>query len=184
MPNKPVRLAPGPSLRALGEAGAAGDDLELCMAAVAGRRDRAAFGRLVQHFAPRLIGFFAEGGADPAEAEDIALETLAMLWRDAAHYDPRKTTLSAWVFVIARNLRLEGGAAPELPCAGAGERVADLSAAIDGLPREEAAALRLSFADAAPDAAFARALALPREGGKGLLRLAMANLRAALEGGT
>ena len=125
MLRKPVRPAPGPSLRAVGAA-ATGDDLDLCMAAVLSHGDKAAFGRLVQHFAPRLIGFFVQDRASRAEtarasraqAEEIALETLAALWRDAALYDPRQTTLAAFVFVLARNLLVERAAGPGLACAG------------------------------------------------------------------
>jgi RNA polymerase sigma-70 factor (ECF subfamily) len=115
MSRKTVRLAPGPSLRAVGEAGGAtGDDLDLCMAAVATKADKAAFGRLVQHFAPRLIGFFVERGARRAEAESLTLETLAALWRDAALYDSRRAALAAFVFVLARNLTIERAAGAEL----------------------------------------------------------------------
>jgi len=124
MPRKPVRRAHGPSLLAIGEPGAAGVDLDLCMAAVSGKGDKAAFGRLVQHFAPRLIGFFAQEGVFRAEAEEIAVETLATLWRDAGLYDVRRTTLGAFVFVIVRNLRLERAVSPELVCAEAGEEMA------------------------------------------------------------
>ena len=115
MSRKTVRLAPGPSLRAVGEAGGAtGDDLDLCMGAVAAKADKAAFGRLVQHFAPRLIGFFVQRGARRAEADELALETLEALWRDAALYDPRRAGLAAFVFVLARNLCLERAMGPEL----------------------------------------------------------------------
>ena len=119
MPRK-LRRAPGPRLCAVGEAGASGDELDSCIAAVAGDADRAAFGRLVQHFAPRLIGFFVAGGAARFEAEAMTLEALTALWRDAACLDARHTTLAAFVFVIARNLSRERLGGPELVCAGAG----------------------------------------------------------------
>lgn len=138
MPRKSVRRAPGPSLRAVGEAGAPGVDLDLCMAAVTDKGDRAAFGRLVQHFAPRLIGFFVSGGASRAQAEELALEALTALWRDSALYDSRRATLAAFVFVIARNLRLEGAAGAELACAQAGE--GDACAANDQPPGAQARA--------------------------------------------
>jgi RNA polymerase sigma-70 factor (ECF subfamily) len=115
MSRKPNRLAPGPSLRAVGEAGGAtGDDLDLCMAALAAKSDKAAFGRLVQHFAPRLIGFFSQRDARQAEAEGLTLETLVALWRDAPLYDSRRGTPAAFVFVLARNICLERAVGPEL----------------------------------------------------------------------
>ncbi|HXT08493.1 MAG TPA: hypothetical protein VN715_16365 [Roseiarcus sp.] len=124
MPRKPVRLAPRPSLRALGAGSATDDELDLCMAAVAGDGDKAAFGRLVQHFAPRLIGLFAHNRGARAEAEAIALETLVALWRDAAFYDPRQSTLAAFVFVLARNVLRERDAGAELASAAAVEPLA------------------------------------------------------------
>ena len=142
MPRKPLRRAPVPSLLAVG---AAGVDLDLCMAAVSGGGDKAAFGRLVQHFAPRLIGFFAQGGAPRAEAEELALETLATLWREAALYDRRRTTLGAFVFVIARNLRLERAAGPELACAGAGEGEEPPPEADRPCPKHAMASLRAAL---------------------------------------
>jgi RNA polymerase sigma-70 factor (ECF subfamily) len=143
MARKPVRRSPGPSLLAIGEPVATGVDLDLCMAAVSDHGDKAAFGRLVQHFAPRLIGYFVRERMSRSEAEEIASETLATLWRDAALYDPGRATLAAFVFVIARNLRLERAFGAELACEGA---------------------------------------AADTNGDKPCARLAMAKLRAALEG--
>ena len=121
MPRKTVRLAPGPSLRAVGEmGGATGDDLDSCMAAVATEGDKAAFGRLVQHFAPRLIGFFVQRGASRSQADELTVETLEALWRDVALYDCRRAPLSAFVFVLARNLSLERAAGAELAFAETG----------------------------------------------------------------
>jgi DNA-directed RNA polymerase specialized sigma24 family protein len=120
MSRKSVRLAPGPSLRAVGEAGGAtGEDLDLCMAALAATGDKAAFGRLVQHFAPRLIGFFTHRGAGRAEAEAMTMETLEALWRDAALYDSRRAAPAAFVFVLARNFCLERAAGSALAFAQA-----------------------------------------------------------------
>jgi RNA polymerase sigma-70 factor, ECF subfamily len=187
MPRELVRRSPGPSLSAVGEAAATADDLHLCMAAVARKRDRAAFGRLVQHFAPRLIGFLASAGASRAEAEEIALETMVGLWREAALFDSRRVSLDVWVFVLARNLRRERAGAPASAPADAGEAPASgtrLREQMARLPREQAEALRLSFLAGAPDVAFARAFGLPEASGKARLRLAMAKLGALLEGGT
>jgi RNA polymerase sigma-70 factor (ECF subfamily) len=142
MPRKPVRQALGASLRAVGEAGAPGIDLDQCMAAVAGKGDRAAFGRIVQHFAPRLVGFFTQGRASRSEADELALETLTWLWRDAALYDSRRSTLAAFVFVIARNLRVERAAGAELATAESSDGEADFG---DAALVEAAARLRLAL---------------------------------------
>ncbi len=51
--------------------------------AVATRRDRAAFVRLFQHFAPRVKTFMLRSGASEAAAEEIAQETMLSVWRKA-----------------------------------------------------------------------------------------------------
>ena len=73
------------------------------VAAVAQRRDRAAFTRLFDHFAPRLNGYLVRQGAEPALAEEITQDALATLWRKAALFDPSKSSVSTWLFAIAAN---------------------------------------------------------------------------------
>jgi RNA polymerase sigma-70 factor (ECF subfamily) len=44
----------------------------------------------------------------PAEvAEDIAQEGLLVVWRKAAYYEPSRASASAWIYTIARNLRID-----------------------------------------------------------------------------
>ena len=45
-------------------------------------------------------------GAPADAAEDIAQETLVTVWRKAALFDPRRAAASAWIYTIARNLRV------------------------------------------------------------------------------
>ena len=56
--------------------------------AVATRRDRAAFVRLFQHFAPRVKTFMLRSGASEAAAEEIAQETMLTVWRKADSFKP------------------------------------------------------------------------------------------------
>ena len=78
-----------------------------CIIAIAVRRDRAAFALLFGHFAPRLKSFFIRSGAANGLAEDLAQETLLMVWRKAALFDPARAQASTWIFTIARNLRID-----------------------------------------------------------------------------
>ena len=77
------------------------------MEAVAQRRDRAAFATLFDHFGPRLNGFLLRQGCDAALAEEIVQDTLTTLWRKAELFDPAKSSLSTWLYRIARNRRID-----------------------------------------------------------------------------
>ena len=69
--------------------------------------DREAFRRLFEHFAPRVKGLMLKTGASSDDAEEIAQETLLAVWRKAAQFDPVSAGASAWIFTIARNLRID-----------------------------------------------------------------------------
>ena len=46
-------------------------------------------------------------GAAPEAAEELAQETMLIVWRRAEAFDPSKAAASTWVFAIARNLRID-----------------------------------------------------------------------------
>ena len=69
--------------------------------------DREAFRRLFEHFAPRVKGLMLKAGASSDDAEEIAQETLLAVWRKAAQFDPVSAGASAWIYTIARNLRID-----------------------------------------------------------------------------
>jgi RNA polymerase sigma-70 factor (ECF subfamily) len=75
--------------------------------AVAVQRDRNAFNLLFSHFAPRVKGLMMRNGASAELAEEIAQETLLQVWRKASQFDPSTTGVAAWIFTIARNLRID-----------------------------------------------------------------------------
>lgn len=77
------------------------------MLAVRDRRDRAAFGLLFDYFAPRLKGIAMRSGLSSGAAEDVAQEVLLTVWRKAYLYDPHRAQVSAWIFQIARNRRID-----------------------------------------------------------------------------
>jgi len=77
------------------------------MLAVRDRRDRAAFGRLFDHFAPRLKGVAMRSGLSGAAADDMVQEVMLTLWRKAHLFDPHRAQVSAWIYQIARNRRID-----------------------------------------------------------------------------
>ncbi len=173
--------------------------------AVARRRDREAFGRLFDYYAPRVKAYLRRLGADEQQAEELTQEVMLAVWRRAAQYDPRRATPGTWIFRIARNRRIDalrrerrppeaeeaeveaeaGGEeeAAELP--GAALEAASeallleerLRAAIARLPPEQAEILRLYYLEEKPQGEIADALGLPLGTVKSRLRLALAKLR-------
>jgi len=82
-------------------------DQTVLMLAVRDRRDRAAFGLLYDHFAPRLKGFVMRSGLGNSAAEDVVQEVMLTVWRKADTFDPHRAQVSAWIFQIARNRRID-----------------------------------------------------------------------------
>lgn len=171
-------------------------DPSALMVRVAQSQDRAAFQVLFLQFAPRVKTYLIRHGAAPQQAEDLAQETLMTVWRKAAYFDPDKASVAAWVFTIARNLRIdtirrersaiayalagpEPQDAPDTPEdeSQTAQREARVRDAIKVLPREQLEVIRLSFFFDKAHAEIASELSLPLGTVKSRLRLALARLR-------
>jgi RNA polymerase sigma-70 factor (ECF subfamily) len=169
------------------------------LAAVAQSRNRQAFARLFQWFAPRVKRYMQRQGADPDLAEDLAQETLIQVWRKADQYDPAKAAPSAWVFTVARNLRIDrlrrqrlyeveltdeadtedehgNGHQRTLERLDAGR----LTALVGALPAEQVQVIRLAYFEGLSHAEVGKALDVPLGTVKSRLRLALAKLRTAM----
>ncbi len=172
--------------------------------AVATRRDRAAFVRLFQHFAPRVKTFMLRSGASEAAAEEIAQETMLSVWRKADSFKPDTAGAAAWIFTIARNQRIDafrrerrGGAVevdndkdiaeqrvderltPESQVA-AGQLEDCVRQAMAQLSNEQLRVIELSFFEDKPHGEIAELLQIPLGTVKSRLRLAIGRLRALL----
>jgi RNA polymerase sigma-70 factor (ECF subfamily) len=167
--------------------------------AIATERDREAFARLYQQFAPKIKRYMLRHGADNASADDLAQETMVQIWRKAEQYDPDKAAPNAWIFRIARNLQIdrlrrqkwhevELSAAAERPDEGLSghERVTEepdadkLRALLHTLPNEQLEVVRLAFFEGLSHSEIGRQLAIPLGTVKSRLRLAFGKLRLAL----
>ena len=174
------------------------DDSAACMARIVATRDREAFRSLFLMFAPRVKAYLLRHGASPVQAEELAQETLLTVWRKAEVYDPARAPVAAWIFTIARNLRIDvlrkersalayelapppedQQATPEEDSQTA-EREERLRAAVRDLPADQMEVVRLSFFADKPHAEIAQELSLPLGTVKSRLRLAVARLRRAL----
>jgi RNA polymerase sigma-70 factor, ECF subfamily len=170
--------------------------------AIARHRDPAAFAALFDFYAPRIKTMLVRAGEGAEAAEDIAQETLLTIWRKAEQYDPARAAASAWVYAIARNLRvdrlrrnqraqvlalyeaarageLESADGPDVPL-DATELERRVRAALQRLPQEQAAVVKLSFFDGCAHGDIANMLQLPLGTVKSRLRLAMRRLRSLL----
>ncbi|MCV2870265.1 sigma-70 family RNA polymerase sigma factor [Defluviimonas sp. WL0002] len=77
------------------------------MIAVRDRRDRAAFARLFDYYAPRLKSVTLRSGTPAAEAEDIVQDVMLAVWHKASQYDPARADVSGWIYRIARNRQID-----------------------------------------------------------------------------
>jgi len=169
------------------------------IAAIAERGDREAFAALFAHFAPRVKGYLLRLGLPDAQAEELAQDTLLTAWRRADQFDSASGSAAAWIFTIARNLRIDAARrdrlAPRLETMAeeppppttadaaieAVQHAERVRAALATLPSEQAEVIRLSFFDDRPHAEIERALGIPLGTVKSRLRLAMTRLRALLD---
>lgn len=167
--------------------------------AVALRRDREAFSRLFDYYAPRLKAYLMKSGAPAGAAEDFAQDAMLTVWRKAELFDARKARAATWIFTIARNRRLDAlrrerrplpapeieldAEAPDRPdrlldAAEDADRVRD---ALMRLKPEQAQVLRLAFFMDHPHSEIARRLDLPLGTVKSRIRTAMIRLRHLLD---
>jgi len=164
--------------------------------AIATRQDRAAFAALFEFYAPRIKGMLMRRGASADAAEDFAQETLLVVWRKAAQFDPALASASAWVYTIARNLRVDRLRRDQRAVSFAlyadsepqpAERPDDplersqqeqrVRSALAALPQEQVRVVELSFFEGRAHGDIAERLGLPLGTVKSRLRLAMGRLR-------
>jgi RNA polymerase sigma-70 factor, ECF subfamily len=164
--------------------------------AIASARDRSAFASLFDHYAPRLKAFLMRRGATPEIAEDLVQDVLLNVWRKAEQFDPARADASAWIYSMARNVRIdlvrrERRAAafakseallesdfdwPE-DAAVVSEREKLVRTAMTGLSKEQIEVVKLSFVNGWAHSEIAERLGIPLGTVKSRLRLAFARLR-------
>jgi RNA polymerase sigma-70 factor (ECF subfamily) len=177
------------------------EELQLLVRQVAESGDRQAFAALFRFYGPRLKSFLLKQGFSGIESEDLVQETMLNLWRRADSFDAAKAGVSTWVFTIARNCGIdrrrragrvisapvEEGAEEQDPDPSAEERLivqedeVAVRAALNRLPAEQAAVIRLSFFAENPQAEIARSLGIPLGTVKSRVRLALQRLRQIME---
>jgi RNA polymerase sigma-70 factor (ECF subfamily) len=171
-------------------------DMARLIEAVAATRDREAFAVLFDYFAPRIKSVLMRSNTPPAAAEELAQEAMLTVWRKAAQFDRTRAGASAWIFTIARNLRIDAVRReqrakvldlesneflepPQQPDdeLDAGEREQRVRRAISALPDDQLKVVRLSFFEGKAHGDIALELQLPLGTVKSRIRLAMNRLR-------
>ncbi|WP_428482849.1 sigma-70 family RNA polymerase sigma factor [Pyruvatibacter mobilis] len=172
-----------------------------CIEAVAARQDKAAFAVLFDYFAPRLKGYLMKLGSSDAQAEEVAQEVMITVWRKAGQFDRRQSSVSTWLYTIARNRRIDVLRREKFPdydpddplllpseaeqpdeAVAASEREARVRDALTTLPEEQAELIRLAFFQGWSHSEIAENLDLPLGTVKSRLRLAFRKLKGGLDG--
>ncbi len=75
---------------------------------IALNRDKEAFEQLFIYFAPRVKAVLMKQSSDANTAEDLMQETMLTVWNKADKFSKYRGSVSAWIFTIARNKRIDG----------------------------------------------------------------------------
>lgn len=169
------------------------------LVAVGKSKNRDAFIRLFEHFAPRIKSFLMKGTITSELADEFAQETMLTVWQKADRYDPVKAAASTWIFTIARNKRIDflrktnrTGSNTQDPLLlpdmneKADEKLSRLedtkilAEAIKDLPPEQADLIHKSFYEHKTHQDIARETAIPLGTVKSRIRLALERLRRTL----
>ena len=164
------------------------------------RQDREAFAELFAHFAPRVKSYMLRLGSDALQAEELAQEALATVWRKADRYDPARAAASTWIFTVARNLRVDAfrrrnhpepdpndpALVPDPPASAdmivSRKQDADrIRGALAELSDDQREVLHLSFYEDQTHAQISETLGIPLGTVKSRIRLAFGRIRNLLE---
>jgi RNA polymerase sigma-70 factor (ECF subfamily) len=179
---------------------ASSDDYADLVMAVATKRDRNAFARLFDFFAPRIYAYLLRQRLDPGVADELTQDVMTTLWQKAELFDRTKSSVGTWLFRIARNRRIDllrrdredavaDAHPPDTPDPGLApddslamsQREESIRAALRVLPQEQLDLVRLAFFEGLSHGDIAAQTGLPLGTVKSRLRLAFTRLRRALE---
>ena len=79
------------------------EELSDWLVSVASQRDKQAFTRLFQFFAPKILRFGIKQLGNEAQGNELVQDTMTNVWRKAHLYDSSKGAATTWVYTIMRN---------------------------------------------------------------------------------
>jgi RNA polymerase sigma-70 factor (ECF subfamily) len=163
--------------------------------------DPSALSALYDHSSGVIFGLALRVLGSEADAEEVAIDVYAQVWRTAGSYDPLRGSVMSWLSTIARSraidrlrsLRAAGRSQPleeaeplltETDSEGAALRRLDLKrahAAVAGLPEDQRRAVALAYFSGMSHSEIASRLDVPVGTVKTRIRLGMMKLRDVLE---
>ena len=178
------------------------DEFADLVMAVATKRDRTAFARLFDFYAPRVYAYLLRLRLEPGVADELTQDVMTTLWQKAELFDRTKSSVGTWLFRIAHNRRIDvhrRGREDTVPeprptdtpdpspapddSLDMSQREASIRAALRLLPEEQLDLIRLAFFEGLSHGDIASQTGLPLGTVKSRLRLAFSRLRQALEQG-
>ncbi len=163
-----------------------------------GRGDMAAVSAFVTRKMPKLLSLARRMLGDPAEAEDVAQETLVRTWKQAANWVPGKARIDTWMHRVALNLcydrlrrRRDSVSSDEVEIADSRETALGLieqaqtaqrlQGAIAALPERQRTAITLTYYQELSNIDSAALMEVSVEALESLLARARRNLRDAMK---
>ena len=176
------------------------DDLTLCVQLIGKNQDKLAFNNIFRYFAPRLKSFLVKAGSTDSQAEEVIQEVMIAVWTKSATYDSNKSSVSTWIYTIARNKRIdkirkekrhylsESDEGLEIPVDSTQEKEifsAQVSNSLKkymlNLPEEQSKLLKLSYFYNKTHADISSELKIPLGTVKSRIRLALTKMRHLVE---
>ena len=176
------------------------DELSLCIELVGKNQDKLAFGTIFRYFAPRLKSFLVKAGSTDTQAEEVIQEVMIAVWTKASSYDSNKSSVSTWIYTIARNKRIdkirkekrhylsESDEGLEIPVDSTQENeifAAQVSNSLkkymSSLPEEQSKLLKLSYFYNKTHSDISEELKIPLGTVKSRIRLALTKMRHLVE---
>ena len=176
------------------------DELSLCIKLIGKNQDKLAFSNIFKYFAPRLKSFLIKAGSTDSQAEEVIQEVMIAVWTKSATYDCSKSSVSTWIYTIARNKRIdkirkekkhylsESDEGLEIPVDSTQEKEifsAQISSCLkkymSNLPAEQSKLLKLSYFYNKTHADISEELKIPLGTVKSRIRLALTKMRHLVE---
>ena len=163
-------------------------------------QDKEAFSNIFQYFAPRLKSFFVKLGCIETQAEEIIQEVMIAVWTKAKTYNNSKSSVSTWIYTIAKNKRIDkirkekkhfavdSDDGLEIPVPSkqedqilSSEISRKISNILKILPQEQADLIKLSYFYEKTHSDIANDLKLPLGTVKSRIRLALSKMKNLVE---
>ena len=176
------------------------DDLTLSVKLVGKNQDKLAFNNIFRYFAPRLKSFLVKAGSTDSQAEEVIQEVMIAVWTKSSTYDSNKSSVSTWIYTIARNKRIdkirkekrhylsESDEGLEIPVDSTQEKEIfsaqvsnSLKKYMSNLPEEQSKLLKLSYFYNKTHADISEELKIPLGTVKSRIRLALTKMRHLVE---